>query len=235
MTAAVDVPAASPPTAPASAPRLGSGVHMHPPTDSFVAHALWGAARAVIRLCQGWGLDGGAMLPLLDERRFPLSPNDLHENRPIEWIWKQTGRAPPERAMHEHLALINRRVMGGVSELVVTVLLVDNLARQRPTWLQPHGLRMLTLVTTILAHKIVRETDVRTCDYCGAMLDLWPELSVERVGRIEYKVMDVFGWHLPRGTVYQIYADAIFNCYNETAEVPTAAPSIFDDDDDDDE
>ena len=222
---ALDVPTASPPPAPASAPPSGGGVAVPSEMNHMLDHAVRGAARAVHRLSGEWGTLGG-MPARLDERRVPLSPNDLSEDRPVEWVWQGVA-LPPEQAMREHVALINNRMMGGVSELVVAALLMDRLTRARPRWVQPRGLRMVVIVTTIIAHKLVHETVITTEDCCGALADLWPDLCVARVGRMEYQLMDALGWNIPVGDVYQIYANAVFDCYNETAPAPMAAPQII--------
>lgn len=224
--AALALPSPSPPIhGAASAPLLGGGVAVPTETSLEVAHAVRGAARAVHRLSGEWSAQGH-MPARLDERRAPLSPDDLSEGRPVEWVWQGVA-LPPEQAMLEHVALINDRLMGGVSELVAAVLLMDRLTRARPQWVQPRGLRMVVIVATIVAHKLVRETVITTEDCCAALADLWPELCVARVGSVEYALMDALNWEIPVGQIYQIYADAVFNCHNETAPVPMAAPQII--------
>ena len=42
--------------------------------------------------------------------------------------------------------------------------------------------------------------------------------------------MDTLGWHL-KGDIYQVFADAIFNCCNETARCQLR-PQHFDNDSD---
>ena len=176
------------------------------------------------RLATVWSEDG-VVAKLLDEGHAPLSPGDLDATRPLEWVWAGFA-VPRESIVHEHLALLNNSLGGGVLEIVTAVLLMDRLIRVRPRWGQPRALRMLTIATFCLAIKGVNEAIISTTQCCNALAEHFPNLSVKRVVKLEYACMRALDYRFPCGMDHTVFCDAIFSVANEAVPNPRTPPPI---------
>ena len=88
---------------------------------------------------------------------------------------------------------------------------------------------MLLIVLMVLAHKAVHDRVIRTSTCWVALADdrTLDALTCRRIANLEWDVMDVLGWQVPVGDVYQMYADALFDVANGAAAQPRAAPDVL--------
>lgn len=221
-----------------SAPLAGAGgagiepAHGHPDIE----HALAGAGRAVHRLYQSESRPGPVPWRL-NEQVIPLhsaphrasaDERDDELLEPAAWPWMAaySFRVPLEPLLVQHYRFLMARLGGSVGELSLAILMVQRTLVAERTWGQARCLRMLVITCAILARKIVHEVEVSTTECCEALADLFPHLDSDRVGRMEWAIMRRIDWRIGTKDECQVFADALFDCANENADVQRAAPRL---------
>ena len=104
---------------------------------------------------------------------------------------------------------LSARLGVSIGEVAVAVLLLQKTIVAMPTWGQVRCIRMLIITCAILARKIVHELEVSTFECCEALGDLLPELDADRVGRVEWAIMERLDWRVGTGADCQAFADGL--------------------------
>ena len=182
--------------------RLEMIVEPYEDHDAEMTRLVRGVARALVVLLEMYEFEGHAPV-LLDERHFQLSDTN---SRMTSFEFRRHPHIPHEQTLRTLVSLLVFRLDMQESDVILAFTLLEHILRLKGGLLHTYSVRPLFLVCCMIALKVSNDAKVTTRRCLRAVDDVFTTTSVQYVSAVEYFVIDLIDWRLPRGTIYTTYS-----------------------------
>jgi hypothetical protein len=178
-------------------------------SDSVAATVCRGVVYAVCKLLQSSPPTPNWIPQLIDERQWPLC--DTHS--PLtSFLWTTPHVHPDVRAVGTYVCLLATRLRMTVSELAVSLSLLELVALSHAGIVQPYTLRPLLYATSVVARKHSCDYGLRTRDCYDAIEDLFTNACPRAVARIETQLLVLIDWRVPLDAdMHEVYVTDLYD------------------------
>jgi hypothetical protein len=186
--------------------RLGMIVEPYDDHSAEMVRLVRGVARALGVLLEMYEFEGHAPV-LLDERHFKISDTT---SRMTSFEFRRHPHIPHETTLRTLVSFLVFRFNMEDSDLILAFTLLEHIMREKRGLLHTYSVRPLLLVCCMIALKVSNDFQVTTRRCLRAVKDVFTTMSVQYASFVEYFLIDLIDWQLPRGTIYTTYSWALW-------------------------